>query len=62
LILSDVIGDPLEFIASGPTFYSGNKTHAAFDILQKYELIDQIPSRLCAYLKDNQELTNEDNT
>ena len=55
LILSDVIGDPLEFIASGPTFYAGNKNRQALDILNKYELIDRLPGRFLQHLNEPNE-------
>ncbi len=61
MILSDVIGDPLEFIASGPTFYSGNKNQPALDILNKYDLIDRIPTQFLHYLKENQKTNNDQN-
>jgi len=42
-IISDVVNDPVEFIASGPT--AGDKTtfKNAYDIFQKYQLWDTIP-------------------
>ena len=61
MILSDVIGDPLEFIASGPTFYSGNKNQPALDILNKYDLINHIPPQLLQYLIDTQKTNTEEN-
>lgn len=59
LILSDVIGDPLEFIASAPTFYSGNKAQSALDIIKKYELMDQLPLQLLEHLQSQTQLKNE---
>lgn len=42
-IISDVVGDPLEFIASGPTVGDSTTYSDAFNILKKYELWDLIP-------------------
>nr|CAH7747372.1 unnamed protein product [Callosobruchus chinensis] len=42
LILSDVIGDPLDFIASGPMVPNKDSQQLAIDILKKYELYDGI--------------------
>lgn len=43
LILSDVIGDPLDFIASGPTVPDSTTFQDAIQILKKYGLWDKIP-------------------
>ena len=38
-ILSDIIGDPLELISSGPTIISSNSVrNSALDILEKYNV------------------------
>ena len=43
LMLSDVIGDPVDVIASGPTVPDTATFKTCMDILDKYELIDKIP-------------------
>jgi hydroxypyruvate reductase len=43
LILSDVIGNPLEAIASGPTVLEQLDLSTAIQILQKYDLWDSLP-------------------
>jgi len=43
LILSDVIGNPLEAIASGPTVPDPTTKEDAIDILRKHKLQDRIP-------------------
>ncbi len=49
LIISDVVGDPLETIASGPTVLGENKTGQAIEILERY-LSDQVPENVLGYL------------
>jgi len=51
LILSDVIGDPLDLIASGPTAPDASTYEDAFKILKQYELLDQVPGSIISHLK-----------
>ena len=44
LILSDVVGDPLDIIASGPTVAPVRNAMTAGQILEKYDLVEKIPS------------------
>ncbi len=44
LILSDVVGDPLEVIASGPTFPDPTTPAEIESILTRYKLTDQLPA------------------
>lgn len=43
LIISDIVGDPMEFIASGPTYPDSTTFDDARDILKKYNLWEQLP-------------------
>ncbi|KFP91732.1 Glycerate kinase, partial [Apaloderma vittatum] len=43
LILSDVIGDPLDIIASGPTAASSHSVQDCFQVLTKYNLLHNLP-------------------
>jgi glycerate 2-kinase len=43
LILSDVVGDPLDFIASGPTVPDSTTFNEAIVVLEKYGLWDTAP-------------------
>ncbi len=51
LILSDVVGDRLDVIASGPTAPDGSTFAEAWEVIGKYELRDKVPLRVMAYLK-----------
>lgn len=42
-IISDIINDPLELIASGPTIQNKIKSNEAYDILVKYNLWNDLP-------------------
>ena len=52
LILSDVIGDPLDVIASGPTAPDPTTFANALEIIKKYNIEDQVPSSIKKYLQD----------
>lgn len=51
LILSDVIGDPLDVIASGHTYHDSTTFSEAYEILKKYELTEKVPLSVVQYLK-----------
>ena len=52
LIISDVIGDPLDVIASGPTTPDPTTFADAISILKKYGIEDKIPHQLYRVLLD----------
>ena len=51
LILSDVIGDPLDVIASGPTVPDSSTFADAWAVLTRYELLDQVPGSIRKHLE-----------
>lgn len=53
LILSDVIGNPLEAIASGPTVPDPTTKEDALAILRKYGIERQVPSSIIEILESN---------
>jgi glycerate 2-kinase len=52
LILSDVIGDPLDAIASGPTVPDSTTFHDCAQILERYELWEKIPPSLARHFRE----------
>ena len=52
LILSDVIGDRLDMIASGPTVPDPTSYKDAADIIEKYHLEDKIPQSIIHFIED----------
>jgi hydroxypyruvate reductase len=53
LILSDVIGNPLEAIASGPTTLDPTTRKDAITILKKYNLNQQVPNSILNFLESD---------
>jgi hydroxypyruvate reductase len=51
LILSDVVGNPLGMIASGPTVPDETRFEDALTILEKYHLLKQTPNAIVTYLR-----------
>jgi len=49
-VLSDVIGDRLDVIASGPTVPDRSTFHDAMKVIEKYQLKDEIPVRVLDYI------------
>jgi glycerate-2-kinase len=54
LILSDVVGDPLDFIASGPTVPDSTTFSDAINVLKKYSLWDTTPVAIRKVLSDGE--------
>jgi len=54
LILSDVVGDPLDFIASGPTVPDSTTFSDAVKVLRKYDLWDKAPTSIKKVLSDGE--------
>jgi len=52
LVLSDVVGDALDVIASGPTVPDTSSFADCLDILQKYQLLDEVPAAIRRHLED----------
>jgi len=51
LILSDVIGDPIDVIASGPTAPDPTTFGDAMRVLKKYDLLSRIPQQVLSHLQ-----------
>lgn len=51
LIISDVVGDPLDVIASGPTAPDSSRFADALDVLERFELMAKVPSSIVKHLQ-----------
>jgi hydroxypyruvate reductase len=51
LVLSDVIGDPLDVIASGPTVADTTSFADAYAVLEHYQLLERAPAPIVARLQ-----------
>lgn len=51
LILSDVVGNPLDVIASGPTVPDTTTFAQACGLLEKYGLLDKVPASVVGHLR-----------
>ncbi|HEY66367.1 MAG TPA: glycerate kinase, partial [Caldilineae bacterium] len=51
LMLSDVVGSPLDVIASGPTVPDSTTFHDAFEVLERYSVVDQAPRSIVSRLR-----------
>ena len=62
LILSDVLGNPLEVIASGPTVVNSKANSNAIKILEKYELLGKTPVSIINILEADSLPTVQEHT
>jgi hydroxypyruvate reductase/glycerate 2-kinase len=51
LIISDVVGDPLDVIASGPTAPDPTTFAGALTVLEKFDLLNRVPAAILAHLR-----------
>ncbi len=59
LIISDVIGDPLEVIGSGPTTPAPSRAEQAIEILNRRQLLKTIPPSVLSFLESRREAPAE---
>jgi glycerate-2-kinase len=52
LIISDVVGNELDVIASGPSASCSLNFHSAYNVLKKYNLFSKSPKSVVRFLKD----------
>lgn len=55
LIVSDVVGSPLDVIASGPTVPDSSTFIDAYAIVERYGLLDDLPPSIVQYLRQGKE-------
>ncbi|MFA5401006.1 MAG: DUF4147 domain-containing protein [Dehalococcoidia bacterium] len=55
LIISDVVGDDLDVIASGPAVPDPSTYQDAFDVLQKYDLLNKAPQAVVDFIRRGSE-------
>lgn len=55
LIISDIIDDPLELIASGPTIPFFKSKISPLNILKKYKLMESLPISIAQVIKKNED-------
>ncbi|MEJ5365931.1 MAG: glycerate kinase [Desulfosoma sp.] len=55
LLLSDVVGDPLDVIASGPTAPDPSTYAQCMDVIRRYALDDRVPEEVLRVLREGME-------
>ena len=58
LIISDVVGNKLDVIASGPTCECSLNFNSAYNVLKKYNLLSKTPKSVVKFLKDKTKSSN----
>jgi len=61
LIISDIVGNPIDLIASAPTVYNTSTTDDCLRIIEKLKVIPQIPQSVMNYLTTASNKTMEKN-
>ncbi len=51
LIVSDIVGDPVDSIASGPTAPDPTSFEDAWEVLEKYDIVDEMPESVVEVLR-----------
>jgi len=59
LIISDIVGDPVDLIASGPTVVNSDAPDVALNIIRKYSLLDKMPASIQADLSTTNNMRYE---
>lgn len=54
LMLSDVVGDRIDVIASGPFVPDPSTFHCAMEVFRKYEIKKDVPERIYKYLEEGE--------
>lgn len=61
IILSDIIGDPIADIASGPTVYQNKNRNDVLEILRKYKIQLEIPETIMNFIINDRQVNNVPN-
>lgn len=55
LILSDVVGNPLDVIASGPTVPDSSSYAQAYNVIERYGILHEVPASIVQHLRTGKE-------